>query len=63
MPRFYVKRTYERTSAIRRANRERKHKVNQRLMHYGVEFVVRDGIYDVPVIPKNIRRLITVMEE
>lgn len=63
MPRFYVNRKYERTAAIRKANLKRRHTVHQRLMEQNIDFVVRDNIYEAPTIPKNIRRLVTVLEE
>jgi hypothetical protein len=63
MPKFYVNRQYERTSAIRRANRLRRKKVNDRLTEAGVAYALRDSIYTTIVIPDNIRRLITILEE
>ena len=62
MPRFYVNRKYERTAAVRKANLRRRRTVNQRLMEQGINFVVRDGVYEAAVIPGNIRKLVTVLE-
>ena len=62
MQKFYVKLSYERTSAIRKRNIKRKLTVIDRLKEQNIPFERKTGIFSVPYIPKNIQRLIVQLD-